>query len=249
MTSKKAVFFDVGNTLLRPYPSVGENIADVLSQYDIVADPDEIHKQMPLFDKFYTAAYEKDSSFWSEQDRIRFMWLEGYARVLSAIGIEENHDTLTNAIYRSFDSASRWKLFDGVEETFAELKERGYLIGIISNWGDGLERLLDGLNLNRYIDTVVSSANVGTHKPESKIFEIALSRLSVAPENSYHVGDHIVADVQGALAVGITPIFIVHKKSESVDPTNGGHSENTVEGLFVVDSIPGVLEVVGAGEE
>lgn len=245
MTLKQAVFFDVGNTLLRPYPSVGANIADVLAQYDIVADPELINQQMPLFDKFYSTAYEDDSSFWSEEDRIRYMWLEGYSRVLSAIGIEENHDILTNAIYRSFDSANRWKLFDGVEETFAELKERGFLIGIISNWGEGLERLLGGLALNRYIDTVVSSASVGTHKPNALIFEIALSRLGVAPENSYHVGDHIVADVQGALAVGITPVFIVHKKSRSVDPTCNGHAGDTAEGLFIIDEIPAILGIVG----
>lgn len=245
MTLHKAVFFDVGNTLLRPYPSVGATISEILAQYEIFINAEDLNAHLPLFDRFYSEVYEKDSSFWSEEDRIRFMWLEGYDRVLRAVGVTENLEVLTNEIYRSFDSANRWKLFDGVEETFAELKRRGFLIGIISNWGEGLERLLAGLTLNRYIDTVVSSAAVGMHKPQEGIFEIALSRLGVAPEQAYHVGDHIVADVQGALRVGITPIFIVHKKSKSVDPTSTGNGDESVEGLFIIDEIPGVLEIVG----
>ena len=71
-----------------------------------------------------------------------------------------------------------------------------------------MEGLLGGLGLARYFDTVVSSASVGLHKPDPRIFELACARLGVAPEEAAHVGDHHYADIVGATAVGMMPVLI-----------------------------------------
>ena len=64
------------------------------------------------------------------------------------------------------------------------------------------------MGLGHHIDTVVSSASVGLHKPDPRIFELACERLGVAPEDAAHVGDHHYADIVGASAVGMTPVLI-----------------------------------------
>jgi putative hydrolase of the HAD superfamily len=58
------------------------------------------------------------------------------------------------------------------------------------------------------LDTIVSSAEVGLHKPDPRIFELACERVGVAPHEAVHVGDHHYADVLGASAVGMTPVLI-----------------------------------------
>jgi putative hydrolase of the HAD superfamily len=54
----------------------------------------------------------------------------------------------------------------------------------------------------------VSSAEVGLHKPDPRIFELACARLGVAPSEAAHVGDHHYADLLGARAIGMNAILI-----------------------------------------
>ena len=57
-------------------------------------------------------------------------------------------------------------------------------------------------------DTIVSSASVGLHKPDPRIFEMACDRLSVEPSDAVHIGDHHYSDIVGASAVGMTAVLI-----------------------------------------
>ena len=81
-------------------------------------------------------------------------------------------------------------------------------LGLISNWDNRLAGLIDGLGLGEELDTVVSSAEVGLHKPDPRIFELACERLGVDPREAAHVGDHHYADIVGARAVGMQPVLI-----------------------------------------
>ena len=81
-------------------------------------------------------------------------------------------------------------------------------MGLISNWDRRLTTIVSGLGLHVHIDTVVSSADVGLHKPDPRIFEMAAQRVGVSPDRAAHVGDHLYADVVGANSVGMTPVLI-----------------------------------------
>jgi putative hydrolase of the HAD superfamily len=67
---------------------------------------------------------------------------------------------------------------------------------------------MDGLGLGSLLDTVVSSAAVGLHKPDPRIFELACELVGVAPVEAAHVGDHQYADIVGAESVGMTSVLI-----------------------------------------
>ena len=84
----------------------------------------------------------------------------------------------------------------------------GLIIGAVSNWIWQLPELLHSLELVSHFDFVAASARVGYEKPHRGIFEHALAEAGVRPEEAIHVGDHIDADVQGAIAVGIAPVLI-----------------------------------------
>ena len=54
--------------------------------------------------------------------------------------------------------------------------------------------------------TLLVSGDVGVHKPDPRIFEIAAEKLGLKTEECVYVGDHPINDIQGALDSGMSAI-------------------------------------------
>jgi len=204
----RAVFFDVGNTLLFPHPSVSEVCRQILAEEGHVHDLSAIDALMPLVDEFYEDRYQSDDTFWTDEAETSQVWIGMYSLLCRKLGIEDEAEHIALRVYEEFGRADRWRAYDDVVPAFRRLRDRGLSIGLISNWDKRLTGLMDGMGIAPLLDTIVSSAEVGLHKPDPRIFELACDRLGVAPEESAHVGDHHYADVLGARAVGMLPILI-----------------------------------------
>ena len=205
---ERAVFFDVGNTLLRPDPSVAEVCREVLAEAGHERAVPDIELHMPAVDEYYEDAYSTDDTFWTDEERTAGVWLGMYSLLFRKLGIEEEAEELASRVYHEFGDAGRWAPYDDVIPAFERLRDRGLLLGVISNWDRRLGGILAGLGLSRMLDVVVSSACVGLHKPDPRIFDYACDALGVAPAEAVHVGDHHYADILGASAVGIRPVLI-----------------------------------------
>ena len=204
-----AVFFDVGNTLLYAYPSVGHVCEEILLASGRIHSLEEIDGILPLVDEYYEDRYRTDDTFWTSDERAGDVWTGMYVLLCRRLGIPESAAaTLAHAVYDAFGDAARWRAYDDVAPAFERLRASGTKVGIISNWDTRLEGILDGLGLGVLIDTIVSSAVVGLHKPDPRIFELACERLGVRPERCVHVGDHVYSDVLGARAAGLRPVLI-----------------------------------------
>lgn len=126
-------------------------------------------------------------------------------------GITTGVPELVQAVYDEYLLPDKWAVFPDVDDTLKGLKERGYRLGVISNWDATLESLLRDMGYLPYFDEVISSAAVGTRKPYKDIFDIALERMGVDAENAIHVGDLPDADGEGAAGAGIRPVIIDRK--------------------------------------
>jgi len=204
----QAVFFDVGNTLLYPYPSVGEVCRQVLAEEGHMHDLSAIDDLMPLVDEYYEDRYRTDDTFWTDEGETSQVWVGMYSLLCRRLGIVDEPERIARRVYDEFGDAGRWRAYGDVEPAFRRLAERGLRLGIISNWDSRLSSLLQGLGLGGFLETVVSSAEVGLRKPDPRMFELACERLGVAPEEAAHVGDHHYADIVGATAVRMTPVLI-----------------------------------------
>lgn len=204
----RAVFFDVGNTLLYPFPSVAHVVREVLSEEGHVHDLAAIDSFMPLVDAYYEDRYRTDDTFWTDECETSEVWIGMYSLLCRQLGIDVGAEKIARRVYDEFGDAARWRAYDDVAAAFERLAKRGIAVGIISNWDRRLEGLLGGLGLGGYLSTVVSSASVGLHKPDPRIFELACERLGVSAKDAAHVGDHHYADIVGASAVGMTPVLI-----------------------------------------
>lgn len=202
------VFFDVGNTLLKPHPSMGEVCRHVLERFGYTATDDELRKGLLIADRYYEFRYWTDDTFWANEKDASAMWGEMYALMLEEIGVDGDRSAIGRAIYDYFGHGDRWRTYPDVVPVFERLIEEGYRLGLISNWDARLANLCFDMGLDRYLETVVSSATIGKIKPDPHIFEIACERLGVPPPKAVHVGDHYYADILGARSVGISPVMI-----------------------------------------
>jgi putative hydrolase of the HAD superfamily len=203
-----AVFFDVGNTLLFPRPSVSEVCREILAEAGHVRDVGAIDSFMPLVDAYYEERYAEDDAFWTDEGRTHSVWVGMYSLLCRKLGIEDEAVMIARRVYEEFGRPERWALYGDVRPAFERLRGAGMKVGIISNWDTRLSGILRGLGLGDVLDDVVSSADVGLHKPDPRIFELACERVGVQPARAAHVGDHHYADYLGARALGMTAVLI-----------------------------------------
>ncbi|MBU4490060.1 MAG: HAD-IA family hydrolase, partial [Actinobacteria bacterium] len=182
---------------------------------------------------YYEFRYWSDDSFWANERDASEMWGEMYALMLEEMGIDGDRHVIGKAIYDYFGHGDRWRPFPDVEPVFERLKEKGYRLALISNWDSRLAKLCFDMGLDRYLDSVVSSATIGLIKPDPHIFDVALRRMGVDPRRAIHVGDHYYADILGARSAGISPVMI--------DRFGGGHAVD----VPVIEDLYGLLSLIG----
>jgi len=88
------------------------------------------------------------------------------------------------------------------------LRRRGATLVVVSNWDLSLHDVLGATGLDRLVDHVVISAELGVAKPDPAIFAHALALVGVGADQALHVGDSVEADVAGARAAGIEVILL-----------------------------------------
>lgn len=95
-----------------------------------------------------------------------------------------------------------------VVSTLAELRKR-YKLGIITN-GNSLAQngKIEKSGIRKMFETVVISDDVGSRKPEARIFEIAADRIGFKAEECLYVGDTFSNDIYGAVRAGMKAIWI-----------------------------------------
>jgi len=205
----KAIFFDVGATLLAPATDEGVTFTRLARELGITIDPAEVIAKVPLMYGLYEQLYEQDDSFWDDENRARAIWIEMYEYMASMLGIPPQlRRGLADTVYQYYFSSEAWKLFDDVLPTLEMLRQSGLRLGIISNWDQTLTEIIEGLDIAPYFETIISSADVRLHKPLPEIFQLALDNLDVGASEAMHVGDHLYADAAGAARMGMTPVLL-----------------------------------------
>jgi FMN phosphatase YigB (HAD superfamily) len=83
----KAVFFDVGNTLLFPHPSVSEVCRQVLLDAGHVRDLNAIDEYMPLVDAYYLGACNITFSFYVRDELAKTLEIPDDRTIIAIVAI------------------------------------------------------------------------------------------------------------------------------------------------------------------
>lgn len=203
----RAVFFDAGETLLSAHPSFPELLARVLSDEGHAVTADDVRREVNgVSERFLRAARERE--LWStSREASRRFWADVYRILLGRLGVEYTEE-IADVLYRTFTTLENYRLFPDAEPTLRALRSRGLVVGVISNFEEWLERLLEALGVIAYFGVRVISGVEGVEKPDPRIFELALERAGVPATEAVYVGDNPFFDVEPAASIGIHAILL-----------------------------------------
>ena len=206
----KAVFFDWFNTLAHFEPPRQELYIQAFRQFGIELPTKEVIRGILTADRYY---FEENAKSPVEK-RSPEEQLEVYVHYPKAILAEAKVEVpkelplkVMQIVAQQFKGVT-FALYDDVLSTLKALKERQFILGLLTNLNKDMNAICRELGLEPYLDFVVTSGEVGSDKPAPPIFLAALKRAGVNASEAVHVGDQYKLDVIGARGVGITPILI-----------------------------------------
>ena len=204
----KAVFFDVGGTLLKVHPSVGEVYAELAREFGFSGSPDAVDQQFRLQWKKTGGIESLGRQSGTEIER-KF-WRDLVFEVFRHFGGLRDFETFFERVYEAFRNKDHWRVYEDVLDSgiLQTLKSRGVILGVISNWDSRLPDTLEAMGLARHFDFILASTVVGSAKPDQEIFNEALKRSGVRRDEACHIGDEPLADIKGARQAGVDAILI-----------------------------------------
>jgi FMN phosphatase YigB (HAD superfamily) len=220
--SIRCLLFDLGDTLwIRKDPATWYNLEqeanrqavlllrmcvapDNLPVLDDITLGDEVRKAVERLlrdQRRQSPEYEPDFAQLS---------LQGL-RQLGIVGVDKQLGVDIFEALRVRIPASRI-VFPDVLSTLRALRERGFLLGVVTNRYWGGQPFQDDLRAIGFLDYlapehIAVSADLGVRKPNPAIFLHALNALGVSAEEAAMVGDSLSADVAGARRLNIFAIW------------------------------------------
>ena len=192
----EAVTFDVGGTLIEPWPSVGDIYAKVAAENGIQVKPE-------ILNHLFAAAWKAKKNF----EHSKSDWSNLVDATFANLVKTPPSQTFFPKLFDAFAKADAWRIYEDVLPTLERLSERGLKLAAISNWDERLRPLLHELKLDSFFTGIFVSIDLAP-KPSRKIFEAAAEMLEVTPGKILHVGDSRVEDFHGAGEAGFRALWL-----------------------------------------
>ncbi|MFB9330452.1 HAD family hydrolase [Paenibacillus aurantiacus] len=256
--SKKAVLFDLDDTLLWDERSVQEAFDATceagaaqsgLNAKELEAAVREAARE--LYASYETFPFTKMiginpfEGLWAnflagEQEEFRKLQQlaplyrrESWTRGLKALGVD--NPELGAELAERFPAERRKRPYV-YEETFRlldQLKGKYKLLLLTNGSPDLQQEKLDGVpELAPYFDHIIISGTFGEGKPAASIFKHALERLGIEPEDGIMVGDKLTTDILGANTIGMTSVWINRHGAVRTDEIIPSHEIKHLEELL-----------------
>ena len=105
--------------------------------------------------------------------------------------------------------------YPGITEVLGTLSKT-HKLGIISDTWPSIEPQLEHIGVSQYLSFTTFSCFVGVFKPDKRIYLDALDKCGVPAEETVFIDD-AVRNLDGAAALGITPILIAANPASDVE--------------------------------
>lgn len=208
---KRAVLFDVGNTLLHVDYA---HVADVLRAEGHAVDAGAVRVAEYVAKAALDRALAPDAVPEPSVQGLLWRRPDGrpsyFATLIASLGIPDARVLAALATLEADNRArSLWRVVESdTADVLAELRARGFALAVISNSDGRIEADLVAAGLGPHFACVLDSTVVGMEKPDPRIFALALSRLGVPADEAVYVGDVYAIDVLGARRAGIEGILV-----------------------------------------
>ena len=111
-----------------------------------------------------------------------------------------------------WDAAAPGKPTEGMKEFLEYLKNDGIRTGVISNIAYAASVV--SMRIHRLLpenafEFIITSSNYMFRKPNKRIFDLALEKAELSPEDVWYIGDQYECDIKGALSAGLFPVWYI----------------------------------------
>ncbi len=114
-----------------------------------------------------------------------------------------------------WDAASPGIPTEEIIEFLDFLKKQGIRTGVVSNityCGEAVKERINNVIPTHDFEFVIATSEYMFRKPNKRIFELALEKADLKPEDVWYIGDNYECDVVGARNAGIFPVWYVGAK-------------------------------------
>jgi FMN phosphatase YigB (HAD superfamily) len=206
----KAIFFDLDGTLRHSVPTGGEVFTDYVRTLGLPVN-EEASLRAVRWEHFYWASsVDLRNDLLAHSIETEKFWLEYSRRRLIALGASAEW-AAEFAPRISMHMGEFYKpesiVPEDVRRTLPQLKESGYILGVISNRDKPFQDVLDDHGIGEFFEFSLAAGEVNLFKPDPGVFEHGLQRVHLSAHEVIYVGDNYYADVVGARAAGLQPVL------------------------------------------
>lgn len=205
------IYFDLDGTLRHNRPT----FLEALAEYNLLLG-------LPIEIANSKQGHRWLHNYWAQSpeliaDRKKFgddeapFWVNHSKRYLQASGCpasqaSELAPALTEYMRERYSPVDT--LAQDAEKILAKLQQEGFRLGVISNRSNPFDEQLEELGIGTFFEYSLAAGTIDAWKPNPLIFQYALTKMNVKPEQAVYVGDNYFADVVGARNAGLKPILI-----------------------------------------
>ncbi|MET3698772.1 putative hydrolase of the HAD superfamily [Bacillus oleivorans] len=220
------IWFDLGYTLV--HTNREERFQLLLEKSGIHKSADEIALAYHLADKYFMRELP------GVLGRQFHKYAGDYQKLLCEF-LAINPESIEKSTAETPQQRMEWRAFPHTIPTLQILRERGYGIGLISNWDQTAKDVLAQTGIDSYLDHKIISSEIQIEKPDQQIFWHALEKAGVSAAESIYIGDNYYDDVVGSRRVGMESILINPFGKQGIEE---------IEGVPIITNIGELLEIL-----
>ncbi len=206
----KAIFFDLDGTLRHTVPLGAEVYRKKVAELGMPIS-DEKNLEVSKWEHYYWASSpdlrEDFKKFAGDDDA----FYKNYAltRLAKMGATPEQAERFCLDIFKYFreEHTPENHVPPELFEILPNLRSDGYKLAVLSNRREAFDDILKELNLFEFFDGVMAAGDLGSWKPDPKVFTPLLDKLELSPKETLYIGDNYFADVVGARNAGLAPLL------------------------------------------
>ncbi len=203
----KVVFFDAVGTLFGVKHSVGTQYAKVAARHGVTAVAADV--DVAFYATFKQAGSPAfPNAIAAQIPQLEYDWWKKITRSSFGTITFANFDEFFADLFAYFACAEPWFIYPETIEILQFFNRANIPIGIVSNFDSRLYSVLRSLSLDQYFQSVTISTEVGSAKPDGKIFTVALAKQGCNAHQAWHVGDSRKEDYEAAITMGLQGILV-----------------------------------------
>jgi putative hydrolase of the HAD superfamily len=219
----KVVFFDAAGTLFDAREPVGHTYAAIARRHGVEASDEAVSAGFHrAFSHSGGLAFGPGHPAHELRAMERRWWRALVERSFEELGRFDDFDAYFTELFEHFADPANWHVVPEAEAALTRLIKSGLRLGVISNFDFRLYRILDGLGLRDYFQSVTISSEAGYAKPRREIFDLALSLHRMKPAEAMHVGDSPHMDFEAAAAAGLAAVLVDARMGARMEMTGRG---------------------------